>query len=52
MNNLLSTPDYHAHSAIVLSNDREVRQEERILYMPVYFTMFLDLLGESGTVEF
>ena len=52
LNNLLSTPDYLVHSAIVLSNDKEMRQEENILYMPVYFTMFLDLLGESGTVEF
>jgi len=52
LNNLLSTPDYQVHSAIVLSNDREMRQEEKFLYMPVYFTMFLDSHGESGTVEF
>lgn len=52
LNNLLSTPDYHVVSAIVLSNDRELRQEENILYMPVYFTMFLDSQGESETVEF
>ena len=52
LNNLLSTPDYHVHSAIVLSNDREMRQEENILYFPVYFTMFLDTHGESGMVEF
>ena len=52
LNNLLSTPDYHVHSAIVLSNDREMWQEENILYMPVYFTIFLDSQGESGMVEF
>ena len=52
LNNLLSTPDYHVHSAIVLSNDRIVRQEGSILYLPVYFTMFLDSQGETGTVEF
>ena len=52
LNNLLSTPDYHVHSAIVLSNDKELRQEKNILYMPVYFTMFLDSHGESGTLEF
>ena len=52
LNNLLSTPDYHVHSAIVLSNDREVRQEGQVTYMPVYYALFLDAQGESGTVEF
>lgn len=52
LNNLLSTPDYHVASAIVLSNDRVIRQEGDVLYLPVYFTMFLDSQGESGRVEF
>ena len=52
LNNLLSTPDYHVVSAIVLSNDRAIRQEGDVLYLPVYFTMFLDSQGESETVEF
>ena len=52
LNNLLSTPDYHVKSAIVLSNDREVRQESQVTYMPVYYALFLDAQGESGTVEF
>ena len=52
LNNLLSTPDYHVKSAIVLSNDREVRQESQVTYMPVYYALFLDAQGESGTLEF
>ena len=52
LNNLLSTPDYHVKSAIVLSNDREVRQEGQVTYIPVYYALFLDAQGESGTVEF
>ena len=52
LNNLLSTPDYHVASAIVLSNDRVIRQEGDVLYLPVYFTMFLNSQGESGRVEF
>ncbi len=52
LNNMLSTPDYHVHSAIVLSNDREVRQEGQVTYMPIYYALFLDAQGESGTVEF
>ncbi len=52
LNNLLSTPDYYVASAIVLSNNREVRQEERTTYMPVYYTLFLDSQGESGAGDF
>lgn len=52
LNNLLSTPDYHVQSAIVISNEREVRKEGSIIYMPVYYTMFLDSLGGSDSLEF
>lgn len=52
LNNLLSTPDYHIHSAIVLSNERIIRQEGNITYMPVYFAMFLGNTGEGETVYF
>lgn len=52
LNNLLSTPDYQIVSAIVLSNDKEVRQEGKVTYMPVYYTLFLDSQGDSKTVEF
>ena len=52
LNNLLSTPDYHIHSAIVLSNERIIRQEGNITYMPVYFAMFLGSTGEGETVYF
>jgi hypothetical protein len=52
LNNLLSTPDYHVQSAIVISNEREMRKEGSIIYMPVYYTMFLDSQGESDSLEF
>ncbi len=42
LNNLLSTPDYDISSAIVLSNNREVRMRGNITYLPIYFVMFLD----------
>ena len=34
LNNLLSTPDYHVQSAIVISNEGEMRKEGSIIYMP------------------
>lgn len=52
LNNLISTPDYHVKSAIVLSNDREVRKEDKVIYMPVYYSLFLNSQEESGMVEF
>mgnify|MGYP002857466808 FL=1 len=52
LNNLLSTPDYHISSAIVLSNDRVIRHDGNVTYMPVYFTMFLGTTSEDGMVYF
>lgn len=42
LDNLIATPDYHVVSSIVLSNDREIKQQGKILYLPVYFVMFIE----------
>ncbi len=42
LNNLVSTPDYHIKQAFVLSNAREVRVTEKIVYLPIYYIMFVD----------
>lgn len=42
LNNLLDTPDYHISSGLVLSNERIVKTDGKVKYMPVYFVMFLD----------
>ena len=42
LNNLLGNPDYHIPSATVVSNEREIRQEGKVTYMPVYFVMFME----------
>lgn len=34
-------PEYPVRRAIVLSNGRDVRQEGKILYLPIYFVMFM-----------
>lgn len=41
LNNLLSIPDYHVASALVLSNERVVRRKGKITYMPIYYVMFI-----------
>ena len=48
LNNLLTSPDYNIHKGIVLSNEGQVREEDGILYLPVYYAMFL---GNSPTTE-
>ncbi|MBQ7269599.1 MAG: ATP-binding protein [Bacteroidales bacterium] len=41
LNVFTETPEYHIRYAIVLSNEREVRQTGKVIYLPVYFSMFL-----------
>ena len=42
LNKLLSNTDYHIKSAIVVSNERIVRQVGNVKYLPIYYIMFLD----------
>ena len=41
LNNLLKNPDYIIQAATVISNEREIRQDGKITYMPVYLVMFM-----------
>ena len=41
LNNLLKNPDYNIQAATVISNKREIRQDGKITYMPVYLVMFM-----------
>ena len=42
LNNLLGNPDYHIPSATVVSNEREIYQEGKVTYMPIYLVMFME----------
>ena len=41
LNNLLKNPDYNILAGTVVSNEREVYQNGKVTYMPVYFVMFM-----------
>ena len=41
LDKFIATPDYHIRNALLLDNMREVRQDGKITYMPVYYVMFL-----------
>ena len=42
LNNLLGNPDYHIPTATVISNEREIYQNDKVTYMPVYLVMFME----------
>ena len=41
LNAFTKNEDYHTKKAIVLSNEREVKAVDKIIYMPVYYVMFI-----------
>ena len=53
LNKMLSVTDYHVHSGIVVSNEREVKQVDKVLYIPIYDVMFIDSTGiDDGDIFF
>ncbi len=48
LDNLLKNPDYHILSGTVISNERNIHQEGKITYMPVYFVMFMEVDAPQG----
>ena len=42
LNNLLNNPDYHIPAATVVSNEREIYEDGKVTYMPVYLVMFME----------
>ena len=41
LDTFVETPDYNIQEAIVLSNEREIKQQGKIAHLPIYFAMFL-----------
>ena len=41
LNNFVTHPEYRIEKAVVLSNERDITQDGKVLYMPVYFVMFM-----------
>ena len=41
LNNLLNNPDYNIPTATVFSNEREIYEDGKVTYMPVYLVMFI-----------
>ena len=41
LDNLMSVPDYHINSSIVFSNERDIFNKGKVLYLPIYYVMFM-----------
>ena len=50
LDKFLETPDYGIKKAVVLNNDREVKEKDGIVYLPIYYCMFYqrDGLRDEG----
>lgn len=47
LNNLLAVKEYHVLSGLVLSNNREVTSNGKVMYMPIYYVAFIDSTGDN-----
>ena len=45
LNNMTSNDDYGVEKAFVFSNERTVKQNGKIIYLPIYYVMFLESKG-------
>lgn len=52
LNAFITTPDYHIQKAYVVSNERTVRQDGAITYMPIYYIMFFGAKPEEKELLF
>lgn len=43
LNHFVQNEDYHIKKAYVVSNERTVSQDGKIIYIPIYYIMFFDL---------
>ena len=44
----LRNPDYPVARGVVLSNDREIKDVDKITYYPIYFVMFFRSTSDYG----
>lgn len=52
LNNLVSNDAYNIQKAYVLSNERLIKQKEKIIYLPIYYVMFIGNDFKEGDLYF
>ncbi|MDD7405283.1 MAG: ATPase, partial [Bacteroidales bacterium] len=48
LDKFVDNEEYHIKNAIILSNEREVFRTGKVLYLPIYYTMFLQPSTPGG----
>ena len=52
LNALVQNEDYNIKKAYVVSNERTVQQNGKIIYIPIYYVMFLDTNSAAADLQF
>ena len=52
LNAFVQNEDYHIQKAFVVSNEREVIQKGKIIYIPIYYIMFFDVASDNKNMSF
>lgn len=52
LNAFVQNEDYHIQKAFVVSNEREVIQKGKIIYIPIYYIMFFDAMSKDRSLQF
>ncbi|MBQ8547988.1 MAG: ATP-binding protein [Lachnospiraceae bacterium] len=52
LNAFVRNEDYHIQKAFVVSNEREVMQKGKIIYIPIYYIMFFDVASDNKNMSF
>ena len=52
LNSFIQNEDYHINKAYVLSNERMIRQKDKIVYIPIYYIMFFDQNNSATKITF
>lgn len=52
LNNFTQNEDYHVKKAYVLSNERMITTKGKIIYIPIYYIMFFQNVGNANDHHF
>lgn len=52
LNTFVRNEDYHIKKAFVVSNERNVTQNGKVIYIPIYYIMFFDAYSNDKNMQF
>lgn len=52
LNSFVQNDDYHIQKAYVVSNERTIKQDGKVIYIPIYYIMFFEASSSSKDLQF